>query len=93
MSVTLLLELFTASSCSRCGKAKNQIRELLEELNIESINYRELNVVDELDYAVSLGILTTPSIVIDGELVFSSLPAMKKLANEITQRLENNQRN
>ncbi|HFB67235.1 MAG TPA: glutaredoxin [Aeromonadales bacterium] len=89
MSTPLTIELFSASSCSRCSKAKKQIRQLLDEFNTETIAYSELNVLEELDYAVSLGILTTPSIAMDGKLIFSTLPSMKKLRHKIQQHLEN----
>jgi hypothetical protein len=41
--------------------------------------WRELNVLDDLDYAVELGVMTLPSIVIDGELVFTSTPTVVQL--------------
>jgi protein-disulfide isomerase len=36
-------------------------------------------VLDQLDYAVELGVLTLPSIVIDGKLVFTSMPTATQL--------------
>jgi len=44
-------------------------------------------VLDDLDYAVSLGVLATPSIVIDGVLTFTGLPSLRKLRAELEQRL------
>ncbi len=48
--------------------------------------WRDVNVLDELDYAVELGVLTLPSIVIDGELVFSSLSTPHQLREALNRR-------
>lgn len=52
------------------------------------VTWRDINLLDELDYAVELGVLTPPSIAIDGELVFPSLPGAAKLREELARRLE-----
>lgn len=49
--------------------------------------WREVNLLDELDYAVRLGVLTPPSMAIDGELVFAKLPRPARLRNELSRRL------
>jgi thioredoxin 1 len=46
-----------------------------------------VNVLDELDYAVELGVLTPPSMAIDGELVFAKLPSAAQLREELARRL------
>ncbi|HEN47038.1 MAG TPA: thioredoxin family protein [Mizugakiibacter sp.] len=43
-------------------------------------------MLDELDYAVELGVLSTPAIAIDGELVFSGLPSVRKLRAALENR-------
>tara|TARA_R110002167_G_scaffold207882_4_gene411951 strand:+ start:1849 stop:2028 length:180 start_codon:yes stop_codon:yes gene_type:complete len=52
------------------------------------IQYREIDVLEQLDYAVSLGVLSTPSIAINGELVFSSMPSLKRFEEELNKRLD-----
>ena len=47
-----------------------------------------MNIVDEIEYAVDLGIVVPPSIAIDGELVFPTLPTANKLKEELMRRLE-----
>jgi thioredoxin 1 len=47
---------------------------------------REVNVVDNLDHAVDLGVLTLPSIVMDGELVFTSMPTVTQLREALIAR-------
>jgi len=70
------IEIFTAPSCNKCSKARIRIEKLLKEMHaVEHFTVREVNIVEELDYAVSLSILTTPSIAINGELIYASLPA------------------
>ncbi|NOY71188.1 MAG: glutaredoxin, partial [Gammaproteobacteria bacterium] len=41
----------------------------------------------EIDYAVAFGVLATPSIVIDGALVFTALPSRQQLRNAIQHYL------
>ena len=51
------------------------------------IQYREINVVEEIDYAVQLGVLSTPAIALNGKLVFAAPPSKAKLRQAIQQRL------
>ncbi len=81
------IELFSSPGCSRCSKAKQALRTLSKEIGDERIIWREVDVLDDLDYAVSLGVLATPSIVIDGVLTFTGLPSLRKLRAELEQRL------
>ncbi len=76
----------------QCGKAFQLVEAVLKELNDESINLRRVNVVDELDYAVELGIRATPSIVINSILAFTTMPGTEALRKAIlTQRIPINQ--
>lgn len=83
----LNIEVFSSPGCGKCGHAKTVLKKLAETMGADRIQWREVNILEELDYAVSLGILSTPSIAIDGELVFTSLPAEKKLRQELEKRL------
>jgi len=60
---------------------------MVDKFSEGTIVYREIDVLEELDYAVSLGVLTTPSIAIDGELVFTAIPSEKKLRVAIEKRV------
>ena len=84
----LNIEIFSSPGCGKCGHAKAVLQKLAQELGGDSIQWREVNILDELDHAVSLGVMTTPSIAINGELVFSSLPSAKKLSAELERRLK-----
>ncbi|WP_372834396.1 thioredoxin family protein [Pontibacterium sp.] len=84
----VLVEVLTASGCGRCQKARSLAQETVAELNNARIQYREINVVEEIDYAVQLGVLSTPAIALNGELVFPAPPSKAKLRLAILERLE-----
>ena len=84
----LTIELITGTSCPACVTIRERLKTVIEELDPAWINHREIDVLEELDYAVELGVLSTPAIAINGELVFSSAPSVKKLRKELCQRLE-----
>ena len=79
------IELFYTPGCEKCGSARDDLKATAEQV-IPGIVWRELNALDELDYAVELGVLTLPAIAIDGEVVFSSLPTCRQLRHELTKR-------
>jgi len=72
------VELFHSAGCSQCAAAQASLKAAAQQ-TIENIEWREINVLEELDYAVELGLLTVPPIAVDGKLVFSSLPTPQQL--------------
>jgi len=52
---------------------------------MSNIEWREVNILKEMDYAVELGVLSTPAIAINGELEFSGLPSQKKLRAKLEE--------
>jgi len=87
MVTELKIELFSSTFCDRCEKVKQRIKEMLDQINDDAIIYRELDVLEHLDYAVSLGVLTTPTIVINGELALTGMPPIKNLKDELNKHL------
>ncbi|HEC18345.1 MAG TPA: thioredoxin family protein [Gammaproteobacteria bacterium] len=85
--MAIKVEVFSSPGCSKCSHAKSVLQKLAEEIGGDAIQWREVNILDELDYAVALGVLSTPAIAIDGELVFGSLPTAIKLRTELERRL------
>lgn len=81
------IELFYSPGCTQCDAARDGLKAAAREALAE-VDWRELNVLDELDYAVELGILTLPAIAIDGELAFAFLPTPRQLRTALTQRAE-----
>jgi hypothetical protein len=79
------IELFYTPGCEKCDVAREGLKATAKEVS-PGINWRELNALDELDYAVKVGVVTLPAIAIDGELVFSSLPTHQQLRRELIKR-------
>jgi len=91
----IVIEVFSASACNRCVKAKQEIVQLVEQLNrdlpltnrnkVRMIRYQDIDVVDNIDRAVALGILTTPSIVINDQLIYTNMPPISDLKAKLLQ--------
>jgi len=75
----LKIEVFSSPGCAKCAHAKDALRRIAAELGGDRIAWRDVDVLAEMDYAVRLGVLSTPAIAINGRLVFTALPSAKKL--------------
>ena len=82
------VELIAAAGCSKCDGARSELKAAAESVAKDRMIWREVNVLDEIDYVVSLGVLTLPAVAIDGALVFKSLPSAAEMQGEIARRLE-----
>ncbi len=82
------VEVFSSPGCSRCGQVFDVLQTITQEFGADRLEWREVNVLDELDYAVELGVLSMPAIAIDGELVFKSHPSGRKLRDALDERLQ-----
>jgi len=81
------VEVFSSPGCGKCAQAKSMLKVAVEEMGQGRITWREVNILEEMDYAVELGVMSSPAIAIDGELAFSSLPSASKLRSELSKRL------
>ncbi len=81
------VEVFSSPGCGRCARAKALLSAVAHELGIDRIRWREVDILKEMDYAVELGVMCTPAVAIDGKLVYTSLPSVKKLRAELGKRL------
>ena len=79
------VEMFYTPSCAACLTTQQKLRTAARQL-VHDREWRELNVVDNIDRAVELGVLTVPSIAIDGEIVFTSMPSARQFRRELTKR-------
>ena len=79
------IEIFYTPGCSECAAAHAALRKVAQE-SVKDLEWRELNVLDDLDYAVQLGVLTLPSVAVDGELVFTSIPTAAQLREVLRNR-------
>ena len=84
----LKVELISAAGCKKCVRARDELRAAAVEVARDRLQWRDVNVLDELDYAVSLGVLTLPAIAVNGKLAFSSLPTSGQLRDEIARHLQ-----
>ncbi|MFV2056104.1 MAG: thioredoxin family protein [Thiohalomonadales bacterium] len=77
------IEVFSAFGCNKCARARTLVERVLKELGKASVDISIIDVVEELDYAIELGVRATPSIAINGELIFTALPS----ENDLRERL------
>jgi thioredoxin 1 len=86
--MSMKVEVFSTPGCSKCAQSRDALQAAVEAFGHAKVTWREVNVVDDIEYAVALGVLVPPSIAIDGELVFPTLPTATKLKDELMRRLE-----
>ena len=77
MSVTI--ELLHIPGCMRCADSRVALRQAAQAVARDELIWRDLNVIEHMDYAVSLGVVTLPALAINGHLTFSSLPTPDQL--------------
>lgn len=80
------IEVFHVPGCVQCGRAMEPLKAAVRAL-VPGVSWREISILDELDRAVALGVLSFPAMAIDGELVFEALPAPAQLARELARRM------
>lgn len=61
------------TGCEKCDKLYNNVKEALEETGIQA----EVEKIEDLMEIVKLGVMTSPSLMIDGNLVVSGRVAKK----------------
>jgi len=83
----ILIEAFSASGCAKCAQSRAALKAVVEALGVERFDWRDLDVLQEIDRAVALGVVSPPSLAIDGELVFPALPTPERLRDELMRRL------
>ncbi len=81
------IEVFSAPACGKCAQAKARLRAVATDYGEDRVTWREVDVLDEMERALELGVLSTPAIAIDGELLFTGTPSEKALREAIDQRL------
>ena len=79
------IELFHTPGCPACVAANAELRAAAQEA-LKDVEWRDVNVADNLDRAVELGVLTLPTIAIDDELVFTSMPTAAQLREALRAR-------
>ncbi len=85
--MSISVELFFAPGCAKCATEREKLKSVAEAFPQPKISWREVSILEEVDYAVKLGLLAPPAIAIDGDLVFPSLPTSDQLREELIRRL------
>lgn len=85
--MAILIEAFSTPRCPKCAQARDTLKEIAQEFGENQVTWRDVNLLDEIDYAVELGIVSPPSIAIDHELVFPALPTPDRLRDELKKRV------
>ena len=81
------VEVFSSPGCGKCTQAKMVLKAIADEIGQDKITWRDVNILEEMDYAVELGVMSSPAIAIDGKLIFSSLPSAAKLRAALDKQL------
>jgi thioredoxin 1 len=81
---SIKIEFFYAQGCKRCAAARDQLRAVA--LDMPGAQWEEVDVAKEPERAVEVGVLSTPALLIDGELVFKSMPKPDELRAELDVR-------
>jgi hypothetical protein len=79
------VELFYTPGCSACLAQHDELRAAARAV-VDDLEWHDVNVLDDVDRAVGRGVLTLPSIVIDGEVAFSSMPTVAQLRKALIKR-------
>jgi thioredoxin 1 len=80
------IEVLQSSACGNCLREMPKLRAAAQAVD-PGVEWRELDIVQSIDYAVELGVLKPPAVAINGELVFPSLPTADALAAAMRFRL------
>ena len=56
----LKVEVFSSPGCGKCAQAKTVLMGVAEALGPDRVNWREVNILEEMDYAVDLGVMASP---------------------------------
>lgn len=83
----LKIEVFSSVGCEKCLTAETALQRLAESLADGQLAWRHVDVLDEIEYAVELGVISLPAIAINGRLVFSSLPSPTEFKTELNKVL------
>jgi thioredoxin 1 len=79
------IDVLQSTGCAKCLREISDLRAAARKVD-PGVEWRELDILQAIDYAVELGVLKPPAVAIDGELVFPSLPSPEALAAAMRSR-------
>lgn len=77
------VEFLFAGGCSKCAEARESLRGEVASADVE---WKEVNIAEQPVRAVDLGVVSTPAVALDGELVFETAPSAAELRKAIQGR-------
>jgi predicted thioredoxin/glutaredoxin len=80
----LTVEFFFAGGCSKCADARGALREAAEAA--AQVEWKEVDIGSNPNRAVDVGVVSTPAVAIDGDLVFKTAPTASELQSAIQAR-------
>lgn len=86
------VEVFNAKGCGSCSTSIQSLKEAVESATGGEAEWREIDIVEQIDYAVELGVLSVPAVAIDGRLVFAKLPTTAQLLAALALPVQATQR-
>lgn len=79
------IDVFVLPGCGRCLSGLADLKEIALSFGVDMFRWQERDLLENIDQAVQLGILSAPAIVIDGKLTFSVLPTPQQLQAELNR--------
>ncbi len=83
----LNLEIFSSPYCEVCVKAMEMARSVIAEIGSDNIELRKVDIVEEKDYAVELGLIWAPAVAINGKIHFRLIPSKAELKQSLLEML------
>jgi len=80
------IELFYTSGCCRCTETVPELQMVARTID-PMIEWESIDVLQSIDRAVELGVLSVPALAVDGELAFATLPTADQLRRDLMRRL------
>ena len=78
------IEFYFAAGCNHCAAARAELRAAAESL--PDVHWFEVDISKERMRAVNAGVVSTPAVAIEGELVFRTSPTVSALKAAIEAR-------
>ena len=70
----LSIDLVHVPGCDRCASERQQLLDIAHAVAGDELRWRDLSVLEHMEYAVAAGVISLPSLLVNGRLAFSSLP-------------------